>query len=202
MKDAAAQPASRPPGRPRDPALDEAILEATIRLLAEDGFARVSIEAVAREAGVGKTTVYRRWPSKTALVVDALQAHAPQTTVPAEGTVRERLVWVVQAFITQLRSGHSARLLAGLVAEIPRDPELAAAIRAAFIANPRRQRVFDLLREGIEAGELREELDLELAADQLVGPILIRLLLTGGTISPRLAPAIVDSFFDGWGPGS
>ena len=63
---------SRPPGRPRDPEVDRSILKATIELLADDGFGGLSIEAVAARAGVGKTTVYRRWPSKTPLVVDAL----------------------------------------------------------------------------------------------------------------------------------
>jgi len=75
----------------------------------------------------------------------------------------------------------------------------AQAIRSAFVST-RRQRVFVLLREGIASGELREDLDdLELAADQLVGPVFIRLLLTGGRVTPKLAPKIVDSFIDGWG---
>ena len=79
-------PATRGPGRPRDPQADRAILKATIELLAEDGFGGLSIEAVAARAGVGKTTVYRRWPSKVPLVVDALTHMKPPMAVPSPRT--------------------------------------------------------------------------------------------------------------------
>jgi AcrR family transcriptional regulator len=197
----AVEAAPRSPGRPRDPELDRAILDATIRILADEGFARLTIEAVAREAGVGKPTIYRRWASKTELVIDALIHRAPTHEGVQEGTVRERLTQLLTDLIKQLQTDPAGKIIAGVVAEIPHDAELAEAIRGMFVTK-RRRKVDGLLREGIASGELRADLDLELAADQLVGPIMIRRLLTGGRLSPKLAPKIVDCFFDGWGTAS
>lgn len=188
----------RPTGRPRDPDLDDAILDATIALLAQEGFARMSIEQVAAHAGVGKPTIYRRWPSKVELVIAALSRPRTEHAVSAEGTVRERLTRLVEELCVSVRREPAKGVLAALVAEIPRDPELASAVRAVFLAK-RRDTAFALLREGVATGELRADLDLELASDALVGPVMLRALLTGGRISPSLGGTLVDAFYDGWG---
>jgi AcrR family transcriptional regulator len=190
--------AQRPVGRPRDPDLDDAILDATIALLAQEGFARMSIEQVAARAGVGKPTIYRRWSSKVELVIAALSRPRPERSVSGEGTVRERLIGLIEELCVSVRREPAKSLLAALVAEIPRNPELAAAVREVFLAK-RRETAFALLREGIAAGELRADLDLELASDALVGPVMIRALLTGGRITPSLGATLVDAFYDGWG---
>jgi AcrR family transcriptional regulator len=188
----------RPVGRPRDPDLDDAILDATITLLAQEGFARMSIEQVAAHAGVGKPTIYRRWPSKVELVIAALSRPRAERSMSGEGTVRERLTRLIEELCVSVRREPAKSLLAALVAEIPRNPELATAVREVFLAK-RRETAFALLREGIAAGELRADLDLELASDALVGPVMIRALLTGGRITPSLGATIVDAFYDGWG---
>lgn len=189
----------RVPGRPRDPSRDRAILEAALELLAEEGYGGVSMEAVAHRAGVGKPTVYRRWPSKAALVVDAVAQLSSRSSIPAEGTVRERLTGTLAGLMRHLRTGPKGKIMAALVAELPHDPELARAVRAVFLER-RRESIFLLLQEGIANGELRPDLDLELAADQLVGPVFARHLITGGSLSPGLAPRIVEHLFDGWAP--
>jgi AcrR family transcriptional regulator len=92
--------AARAPGRPRDPQVDQAILTATLELLGDDGFDGLSIEAVAARAGVGKTTVYRRWPSKIPLVVDALTAMKAPTVsaIPDDMPTREALLRAMSGF--------------------------------------------------------------------------------------------------------
>ena len=190
--------ARKPAGRPRDPDLDRAILDATIELLAEEGFARMSFEHVATRAGVGKPTIYRRWTSKVDLVKAALSRRNPGRSMPDEGSVRERLTRLLEDLCASVRTERTRRILAALVAEIPRHPELAAAVREAFLAK-RRQTAFALLREGVELGELRPDLDPELASDALVGPIMLRVLLSGGRVSSSIAGPLVDAFYEGWG---
>jgi AcrR family transcriptional regulator len=189
---------TRAPGRPRDPSLDDAIVAATIEMLASEGFARLSIEGVAQRAGVGKPTIYRRWPTKTALVMEALDRSTPTVEMPAEGTVRERLTGLLMELMRSMRSGPRSHVMASLVAEIHRDPALAKAFREAFLA-PRRRLLFDLLREGIEAGELRPDLDVELAADQLTGPFVMRKLFTGSSLGEAFVTKLTDYLFNGWG---
>jgi AcrR family transcriptional regulator len=189
---------AQPIGRPRDPDLDRAILEATIALLGERGFARTSIEQVAARAGVGKGTIYRRWPAKTDLVIAALSRRGADRPLPAEGSVRDRLTALVRDLCASVGREPSKSVLAALVAEIPHDPELASAVREAFLRR-RQVSAFALLREGVERGELRPDLDLELATDALVAPIVLRVLLTGGRVGPSVAATVVDAFYEGWG---
>jgi AcrR family transcriptional regulator len=189
---------TRPAGRPRNPDLDRAILDATIELLAEEGFARMSIEQVAVRAGVGKPTIYRRWPSKVDLVIAALSRPGATRSASSEGSVRERLTRLIEELCASVRTESAKRVLAALVAEIPRNPELASAVREVFLAK-RQETAYALLREGVASGELRADLDPELASDALVGPIMLRVLLTGGRITSSLAATLVNAFYDGWG---
>lgn len=189
---------TRPPGRPRDPEADRAILKATLELLAEDGFGGLSIEAVAARAAVGKTTIYRRWPSKIPLVVDAL-AHMKsphEVRIPDDMTTRDALV----RFLTELTRAQSnepnGRILAGLVDAMSRDAELAEAVRAGLVSG-RRRVVFDLIERGVARGELRSDVDTQVVADILVGPIIMRTLITGMPITPGLARQIAAVVMDG-----
>lgn len=199
-KAAAVEAVVRKRGRPRDAAVDRRILEATIESLAEDGYDELSIEGVAARAGVGKTTVYRRWPSKVPLVVDAL-AHTHMRvpavgSIPEDATTREALRRILEGLIKLVRTDPADRILAGLVHQCSRSPELAEAMRDAVLTK-RRAVVFGLIERGIERGELRPDLDVELVADVLGGPIFMRILLTGAPVKPRLAREIVDLVLDG-----
>ena len=190
--------AARTPGRPRDPEADRAILQATIELLAEDGFGGLSIEAVAARAGVGKTTVYRRWPSKIPLVVDALMhLKMPASMVfPDEMTTRDALIRALSEVIRAHGREPTGRILAGLVDAMSRDAELAEAVRTQLVSN-RRTTVFALIERGISRGEIRSDVDAEVLADLLAGPIVMRTLLTGRPVTPRLARQIVALVLDG-----
>jgi AcrR family transcriptional regulator len=188
-------------GRPRDPALDRAILDATLALLEEEGFERMSIEQVAQRAGVGKPTIYRRWASKHELVIDAVKRLADPLDVPAAGTVRARVTSVIErlwARASRARSDKTA-LVSNLIGAMHRDAELGDAVRAAFVADRRRD-LIALLREGVSAGEIRPDVDLEVAADVLLSPLMSRKLLSGGRIAPSVGRAVVDLLFDGCGP--
>ena len=189
---------SRPPGRPRDPEVDRAILEATIELLADDGFGGLSIEAVAARAGVGKTTVYRRWPSKIPLVVDALSHMKTPTSVviPDEMTTRDALVRVLSELVRAQGNEPTSRILAGLVDAMSRDAELADAVRTGLVSS-RRKVVVGLVERGIARGEIRPDVDAEVVADLLGGPIVMRTLITGRPVTQRLAHQIVTLVLDG-----
>jgi AcrR family transcriptional regulator len=169
-----------------------------LELLAEDGFGGLSIEGVAARAGVGKTTVYRRWPSKIPLVVDALAcAKMPlSVAIPDEMTTRDALVRVLSELVRAQGSEPTGRILAGLVDAMSRDAELADAVRTRLVSS-RRQFVFDLIERGIARGEVRSDVDVELVADLLSGPIVMRTLLTGRPVTPRLAREIVALVLDG-----
>lgn len=189
-------PVARGPGRPRDPELDRAILEATIDVLETDGFHNLSIDAVAARAKVGKTTIYRRWPSKAPLVVDAL-AHlkaSTSTDIPDDLSTREALVRIMSDLVR--KSSSAEQLLAGLVDEMARDPELAETVRTGIVA-PRRKVIFAALERGIEGGEIRPGVDVEIIADLLAGPVVIRRLLTGRPVTARFIREVVDMVLDG-----
>jgi AcrR family transcriptional regulator len=185
-------------GRPRDPKLDRAILAAVLDLLAEEGYEHMSMESVAQRAGVGKPTIYRRWPSKQTMVIDALAGLGDTTVAPATGSARERMTELVEQIWTLAARAHSDRttLLSHLVGEIHRSPELREAVRRTFISTRRRQ-VMAVISDGIESGELAAETDVAVVADLILSPLLARKLVTGGAISTAVGRSIVDTVFDG-----
>jgi AcrR family transcriptional regulator len=192
--------AARAPGRPRDPQVDRAILTATLELLGEDGFDGLSIEAVAARAGVGKTTVYRRWPSKIPLVVDALTAMKAPTVsaVPDDMPTREALVRAMAGF-TKPHEGSAARVLAGLVDAMSRNEELAEAVRTVLVAE-RERGLVAVIERGKARGEIRADVDARVMVDLLGGPVVLRRLITGQPVNQRLAHTIVDLVLDGAAP--
>jgi AcrR family transcriptional regulator len=188
----------RPTGRPRNPELDAAILDAVLELLAEEGYERMSVESVAQRAGVGKPTIYRRWRSKPAMVIDALARMHEPIRAPAEGSSRERLAVVLEDLWRHASEARADRtpLLSHLIGEIGRNPELRDAVRSAFLAK-RRGVVAEIVREGISSGEIGPDVDVEVATDMLLSPLFARKLIAGGTISPGVGRQIVDLLFDG-----
>jgi AcrR family transcriptional regulator len=193
--------AAKGPGRPRDPEADRAILEATIQVLGEEGYEGLSIEGVAARAGVGKTTIYRRWPSKAELVVAAIQRSKAPTdpTPPApDESTRDALVRILSGFTRTMSHTESGRMLCGLVAEMSRNPELARAVRAGLLEH-RRSIVYAILDRGIERGEIRSDIDHEVVGDLLGGPVVMRILLTGGSVAPKFVREAVDTVLGGIG---
>ncbi len=171
-----ARTAIRPPGRPRNPDVDRAILDATLQLLGDVGYQAMSIAAVASEAGVGRAAVYRRYASKAELVVAAIVrlTAGPDPELP-RGT-RAALHALLRSTATALGAPGGMAILGSLLAQERRDPELLAAFRER-IFDPRHVIVHDVLRRGIEAGKLPADTDLEAVDGLLFGGLLARAIL-------------------------
>jgi AcrR family transcriptional regulator len=166
----------RPLGRPRSPALDEALLEATLEEYAARGFDRLSIEAVAARAGSGKAAIYRRYGSKLALVAAAMYRSGDRKPTPDEGSIEADLRVLTDHLHDLVNDPTLGACLRHMAADAPANPELAA-VHDAFVQD-RRAGTKLVLQRGIDRGELRADLDLELACDLLTGPVFLRHLMS------------------------
>ena len=177
----------------QDPRIERSrrvILEAVLDELGQVGYGALTIESVAARAGVGKSTIYRHWPGKLALVEDAFRTMKAQALVPESGTLRERIV----AFLEQVaglvvESTYSACMPA-LIDAAERDPQVRA-FHCDFSAE-RRAVLVDVLHDAVISGELPPDADPELLADALIGPIVMRRLMMYEPFDPKLVPALVD----------
>jgi AcrR family transcriptional regulator len=173
-----------------------AVLEAADDLLVERGFASVTIEGIAARAGVAKQTIYRWWNSKTDILFDALAIDAAEFFAPADHgdlgrDLRDQLSQLA-AFLTTTDAGAVLRALAG---QAQHDPAVAARFQAEVVARQRdRDREPFLRARG--RGQLPENADLDLAVDQLVGPVYYRVLVTGQAVPPAFTDALVDRYLD------
>jgi len=166
----------RLPGRPRSEHARRAIIRSTLKLLRRSGFSGLTIEAVAADASVSKATVYRWWPNKGALVVDAFAASTEaELHFPNTGSVYRDMALQMTQFLAILRSPRG-RIVAALVGGGQSDPELLSAFRERFLF-PRRKEAYKTLRRAIARGELRPDLDLDVALDTLYGAIYMRFLI-------------------------
>ncbi|WP_432837049.1 TetR/AcrR family transcriptional regulator [Dactylosporangium sp. CA-092794] len=174
------------PGRPRSARVDEAIVEAVFELLSAGQSAdAISIEAVAAKAGVGKATIYRRWPNKEALLIDAVLAmKGPPPELRGE-SVRDDLITLVAAMRNK-RMAQYGKVAACLMPEVFKSPEMTRVYQG--IVEPRREAMRSVLRRGIALGELRADLDVEFALLALMGPTLAQSML-------RWNPNIPDEGF-------
>jgi AcrR family transcriptional regulator len=179
------QPGNRPagdasarvPGRPRDARADAAILSATLDLFSEVGFEGMSIEAVAARAGVGKTTIYRRWPSKEAIVVAAVSTSLGRAEPPVDtGTVAGDLAAMAKRAHRFLTGTLSGQVLPQMMCHVAADTALGR-LYVEQVLEPKRRRLIETLQRGRARGELREDLDLSVAADSILG-VLVFLRLT------------------------
>src|SRR5208283_3312594 len=177
------------PGRPRSEQARQAILRSTLKLLQYAGFTDLTIEAIAAEAGVGKATVYRWWPNKGALVVDAFASSAEQQLhFPDTGSVYRDMSLQMSQFLGILRT-RRGRIVAELLGAGQSNPELLEAFRERFL-RPRRQEAYKTLRRGIDRGELPRNLDLDLVLDILYGAIYMRFLIRHDELSESYVQAV------------
>ncbi|MEH1059186.1 TetR/AcrR family transcriptional regulator [Micromonospora sp. CPCC 206171] len=189
--------APRSPGRPRSVRADEAIIEATLDLLAEGStIEALSIEAIASRAGVGKATIYRRWAGKDALLLDALRRLKGVLPQPAGHSVRDDLVLIVGAVGHNI-DPRAAKIMPCLVPEVNRSPDHFQLYQN--IIEPRRQLMREVLRRGIRTGELRADLDVEVTMALLTGPMLIqRMLRWHPDLDDLILPEkVVDAVLEG-----
>lgn len=154
--------------------VEEAILTATLEVLDEAGFEGLTVEAVAARAGAAKTAVYRRWPSKVPLVVEALTRFEPELTVPDTGHLASDLTALWRS-AAGLRQRSIERLLPVVTAYLTTDDELMAHLRDRYF-QPRLQAMHTVIARAAARGEIRADADTELAFDLLFGPLVYRWL--------------------------
>jgi AcrR family transcriptional regulator len=191
-QDAPAPASVRPPGRPRSPEADRAILDATLEVLAVVGFGRLTVEGVAAHAGVGKATIYRRWPSKMALVLAAVEelATAPSPQIDT-GSTRGDLVALLHHVIEALTTTIAGRILPGLVAEISHSPELISVLHNFWFS--RRELMLQVLLQGAACADLPAGSDCELLADLLYGPVHYRFLISAAPLDTGFVEQLVET---------
>jgi AcrR family transcriptional regulator len=183
--------AKRAPGRPRSEHSRQAILASTLRMLQESGFADLSIEAIAADAGVGKATIYRWWPTKATLVAEAFSNSADQELrFPDTGSLRTDMTQQMRQLARVFRS-RRGRIVAALLGGGQSDAELLEAFRERFML-PRRNEAYETLRRGIRRGEIAEDTDLDLVLDALYGPMYMRFLIRHDSLTDEFVTNICD----------
>jgi AcrR family transcriptional regulator len=199
MPDATGVAVVRAPGRPRSARADEAIIEAVLDLLAEGtAVEALSIEAIAARAGVGKATIYRRWSGKDALLIDALRTLKGKPPEALGRSVREDLVRLLSAVGSKGNADQRAlKIMPCLVPEVNRSPQQYRLYQE--LIEPRREATREVLRRGIETGELRPDIDLELTLAMLTGPVLMQRLMRWSPVldDDDLPGRVVDALLAG-----
>ncbi|MEU9348180.1 TetR/AcrR family transcriptional regulator [Streptomyces sp. NPDC048278] len=188
-------------GRPRSEAVENAILEGVMKLL-EDGvpLAELSIERIARTAGVGKATIYRRWNGKEELFVDVMRAAEPPDPELPGTSMRDDLVVLLESLRQRGLMNRSSAILHNVYAQMKSSPRIWNAYHTNVV-NPRRELGKEVLRRGQRNGELRADVDIELANDMFTGPMLLRAILRPDAELPEgLAEQLVDEVLAGLGP--
>jgi AcrR family transcriptional regulator len=184
-------------GRPRSQKANQAVLQAAAELLLERGLGEVSMDAVAARAGVSKATIYRWWPTKETLALDALY-HEWQTVPPARdtGSLRGDLLSLLRPWARLASRRPYGRVIAALVTEARTDPDFAAQYRERFV-EPRRDQARAAFRRAIERGEIPATTKTEVALDLLYGAIYHRLLHGHAPLSDRFVRDVIDTVADG-----
>ncbi|MFE6039876.1 TetR/AcrR family transcriptional regulator [Streptomyces sp. NPDC056452] len=189
-----------PPTRRRGPDLTEAIMRTTVELGQELGYARLSIEAIAARAGVGKHTVYRRWPSKGALLLDSLlSVNGAALDYPDTGDVLADLRTQIHAIVELLGRAPLDSLFRAMIGEAQHDTGVAAALNERFIA-PQARKTVVRLEKAREQGQLSPDFDLDLAMTILSGPLYFRLLITQEPLTPAYVDRVLKALFTGMRP--
>ena len=189
-------------GRPRSAAADQAILDATLRMLGIHGVAGLTIEGVAAEAGVGKTTIYRRWPTKTELILAAISDLVPRGDPPDTGTMAGDMAALAETQRRRLAGSGLAGIVPRVLAESMGDAELHQAF-VDRVVGPFRDMLRLFIERGIERGELRPDLEVDPLVDLLHAMPVYNILMSRGdpaalekvpwAYMPLLAPGIINS---------
>jgi AcrR family transcriptional regulator len=190
------EPVLRRPGRPRDARADEAILDAALEVLAEVGPARFTVDKVATRAGCGKATIYRRWRSRGALLLDTghhrLGLHVAD---PDTGSVRDDLVAMLGELARKMRDTLAGKVMPAVVAEAAVNPEMREVL-AAFV-HDRRKPAFAAICRGVARGELPEGTDVDLVLDLLGGLVYFRVLVADNPPDAAVVATVVDTILAG-----
>jgi AcrR family transcriptional regulator len=186
----------RRPGRPRSEQVEQAILDAALEVFAESGPDGLGIEQVAARAGVGKATIYRRWPGKEELLLDAIGALRTPLPQPQGRSVRADLAALVEALCKEAADPRRARQFALLHGDGLKYPRLLARYNQ-IVMEPRRELIRSVLRRGVATGELRETTDVDAAMFLLSGAVLAWSGPTREQSGARYARRIVEELLRG-----
>ena len=181
-------------GRPRSEEAHRAILAATLALLVEGGYSALTVEGIAQRAGVGKATIYRRWPSKLPLVIEAFGA-LPAFEEADTGDLESDLDHILRSYVRVYNTTPLGAVVPSLAGELPHNPELMELF--APVVKERRRPLVLALKRAMERGEIPRDTDLDLAADLVVGPMTVRVFFTPGKLSPKLVPPMIALALDG-----
>lgn len=183
-------------GRPRNLETEKSILAASYDLLLENGFGAVTVEKIAERAKVSKATIYKWWPNKAAVVMDGfLSAAMSKLPVPDTGTVVED-IFIQANNLAKFLTSREGKVINELIAEGQSDLKVAEEYRSRYF-NPRRLDSRRILERGVQRGELKKGLDLELCIDLIYGPLFYRLLVTGENIEEDFIRVLINYAFDG-----
>src|SRR5580692_9878750 len=191
-----AGPANRRPGRPRSEQAEHSIIEATLDLFAEQGFEGVCVEAVAARAGVGKATIYRRWPNKEELLLAAFGSLKSPFPEARGVSVRDDLLAMVKVMCADRSDPRKARRYALLLGEGDKYPRLMARYKETIV-EPRREAMRAVIRRGVRTGELRPDTDVEIAMLTLTGACMAQDQSVHGTLDDGFATRLVDGLLLG-----
>ena len=184
-------------GRPRSPAADAAIRQATLDLLRTEGYANLTMAGVAAKAGVSTATLYRRWHSKLDLVVHVLQALTEDRPIPDTGSLAGDLRAVLEMMLTGMAS--TGPIMRGLVGEFSRNGELAEALRRHLIL-PRRAATVEVLDRAARRGEVRQGVDADLVFDILAGALYYRSAVLGRPATEAVVDDLTELILRAIGP--
>ena len=184
----------RRPGRPRSAEAEQAILGAALGLAAEMGLSRMTMEGVAARAGVGKATIYRRWSSKEALLLDAWATCVRPPELPDTGSLRDDVRLFLGGLVS-MRDPQQTKVFPQMIAAARVNPEVEQRYME-FVAQ-RREPMRTLLRRGVDRGELPEGTDLEILHDVLVAPLFYRWLVTEAAVDQAAIDRWVAMALDG-----
>ncbi len=185
------------PGRPRSEARRAAILAAAGELMLEGGLSAATMEAIAERAGVSKATIYKWWPSRSAVALEGFMASvADSWSLPEELPAAEALFVLMRNAVRLFNHGPAGPLMRALAADAQSQPELAQALRERWFG-PRRALAAAVIGHGVESGELRADLNLAATLDALFGPIYYRLLFSHEPLDEAFASELIDQVFRG-----
>src|SRR5215472_14516430 len=189
LRDTAGGPSARVP-IPRGARARERVLRAALELLAEEGLGGFTIEAVAHRAGASKATVYRRWKSRAALLIDALDLSTQPLPLPATGQVRTDLIEVLSGLEALLSGQPFPRLMAAFIDAAEREPALSSLHQQ--LTERRREPIRHVLAQARQRGEIPSSADLDLAVDLLTGPAFYRRFIAHRAVADQYAAGVVD----------
>jgi AcrR family transcriptional regulator len=193
---------TRPRGRPRRASARPAIIEATLELLADRGFAETTIDAIAARAGVGRNTIYRRWGSKEELIADALHELTAELDVHEADDLYGLLLDWIQDFARVFADPTFGRILPAVLGELQRNPVFARVYSERNV-RPRYDALVELLEQARTQGELRPDVDVEQVADLIAGAPFVRLLPVGlPPLTERYAEELLETIWRGIAPVS